>query len=89
MPCHVSEEVVVGNRFDPGHRRRHQEGGGTHLRLFSYGALRELLGIHGFAVDAYVTSGFYPFPPGIADALCRVDPRHGAFLIARVRRGAG
>jgi SAM-dependent methyltransferase len=84
-PCHVSDEVVVGNRFDPSRGREHAEKGFTHLRVFSYSALRELLELHGFAVDALVTSGYYPFPPRIADRLCRLDRRHGAFLIARAR----
>jgi SAM-dependent methyltransferase len=84
MPCHVSDELVVGNRFDPARGRRHSRGA-THLRIFSYGALRELLELHGFAIDVLVTAGYYPFPLRIADALCRIDPRHGAFLIARGR----
>jgi SAM-dependent methyltransferase len=88
MPCHVSDEVVVGNRFDPGHGRDHAEKGFTHLRVFAYRALSEVLELHRFAVDEFVTSGYYPFPPRLADVLCRVDPVHGAFLIARARRVA-
>ena len=85
MPCHVSDEVVLGNRFDP--QREHAAAKGfTHLRVFSYSALRELLEFHGFTVERLVTSGYYPFPPRIADVLCRLDPRHGAYLIARARR---
>lgn len=84
MPCHVSDEVVLGNRFDPG-RGRVQSAGLTHLRVFSYRALLELLEFHGFTVDVLTTSGYYPFPPPLADLLCRIDPRHGAYLIARAR----
>jgi SAM-dependent methyltransferase len=87
-PCHVSDEVVVGNRFDPGRGREHPERGATHLRVFSYRALLELLELHGFTIDALVTSGYYPFGPRIADVFCRIDRRHGAFLIARARRRA-
>jgi SAM-dependent methyltransferase len=81
-PCHVSDEVVIGNRLDPQRGEKHPEKGFTHLRIFSFGALRELLELHGFRVDELATSGYYPFPPRIADVLCRIDRRHGAFLIA-------
>jgi SAM-dependent methyltransferase len=86
-PCHVSDEVVLGNRFNPYRGREHSKGA-THLRVFSYSALAELLELHGLAVDVLVTSGYYPFPPRIADRLCRVDRRHGAFLIARASKRA-
>lgn len=89
MPCHVSDEVVLGNRFDPKRGEDHPEKGFTHLRLFSYQALQELLELHGFAVEQLVTSGYYPLPPRVADVFCKIDRRHGAFLIARsVRRDA-
>lgn len=84
-PCHVSDAVVVGNRLDPLRGQAHPERGSAHLRLFSFRALAELARWHGFRVDTLVTAGYYPFPPAVADVLCRVDPRHGAFLIARLR----
>jgi methionine biosynthesis protein MetW len=87
-PCHVSDEVVVGNRFDPKRGREHPEKGFTHLRVFAYDGLKELLELHGLAVDELVTSGYYPLPPRAANVLCRLDRRHGAFLIARVRRSS-
>ena len=83
----VSDEVVLGNRFDPRRGEVHPEKGFTHLRLFSYLALRELLQLHGLIVEELVTSGYYPFAPRLADVLCRIDRRHGAFLIARVTPG--
>jgi SAM-dependent methyltransferase len=82
MPCHVSDEFVIGNRFDPRRGEEHPEKGFTHLRLFSYAALRELFELHGLAVNKLVTSGYYPLPPRLADLFCKLDRRHGAFLIA-------
>ncbi len=82
MSCHVSDEVVLGNRFDPRRGEEHPEKGFTHLRVFSFTALRELLELHGLSVEKLVTSGYYPLPPRLADAFCRLDPKHGAFLIA-------
>lgn len=82
-PCHVSEEMVVGNHFDPRRGDTHPEKGFTHLRIFAFQGLAEFLEMHGLTVRELVTSGFYPLPPIIARLLCRLDPRHGAFLIAR------
>jgi SAM-dependent methyltransferase len=85
-PCHVSDAVMVGNRFDPRRGESHPEKGSAHLRIFSFSGLAELAEWHGFRVETLVTAGYYPFPPAVADFLCRLDPRHGAFLIARLRR---
>jgi SAM-dependent methyltransferase len=88
MPCHVSDDVVLGNRFDPKRGQEHPEKGFTHLRVFAYDGLKELLQLHGLAIDELVTSGYYPLPPRVADVFCRLDRRHGAFLIARARRSS-
>jgi len=83
----VSDEVVVGNRFDPRHGDAHPEKGFTHLRIFAFQGLADLLHAHGLLVQKLVTSGFYPLPPALSRFFCRLDPRHGAFLIARVVPG--
>src|SRR5262249_171673 len=75
-PCHVSDEYVVGNRLDPRRGERHPERGATHLRIFAFEGLRELLELHGLRVDVLATAGYYPLPPRIADVCCRIDPRH-------------
>ncbi len=85
-PCHVSDAVVVGNRFDP-RRGETQSPGESHLRVFSITAFAELTRFHGFEIERLVTAGFYPFPPAVGDILCRLDRRHGAFLVARLRKG--
>ena len=85
-PCHVSDQYVVGNRFDPTRGRQHPERGATHLRIFAYEGLRELLEVHGLDIELLVTAGYYPLPPRVADLFCRLDKRHGAFLIARSAR---
>jgi len=84
MPMHVSEEVIVGNPFDPLRHQRHPEGEDSHLRIFSFRGLFELCEYHGFRVLDLRTAGYYPFPPVLASVLTRLDRRHGAFLIAKL-----
>ncbi len=85
-PMHVSNEVVVGNWLDPfrGHRFEARED--SHLRIFSFQALKDLARHHGFRVEALRSTGYYPFPTFLARLLSRLDPRHGVYLIARLSR---
>jgi SAM-dependent methyltransferase len=82
-PCHVSDEVIVGN---PGNFVEGMESyapGQTHLRIFTGRALAGLAAHHGLRVDAQLGAGYYPLPPRAAGALARLDPTHAAFLVQR------
>ena len=85
MPAHVSDEVIVGNPLDPLRGRPH-EPGRAHLRLFTARALVELAELHGLERVAVRTSGYYPLPPRLGRIAARIDRRHGAFLVALLRR---
>jgi SAM-dependent methyltransferase len=84
-PAHVSNRVLVGNRVSPLEGQRHEHAAMSHLRIFSYRALRAFLGHYGLRSEAYRTVGFYPFPVPIARGLCRLFPWYGAFLTCKVR----
>jgi SAM-dependent methyltransferase len=82
-PCHVSDEVIVGN---PGNFVEGMESyapGQTHLRVFTGRALAGLAAHHGLRVEAQLGAGYYPLPPRAAAPLARLDPRHAAFLVQR------
>jgi len=83
MPCHVSDELIVGN---PGNFVEGMESyspGQTHLRVFTGRALAGLAAHHGLRVDAKLAAGYYPLPASLAQVLARVDPLHAAFLVQR------
>jgi SAM-dependent methyltransferase len=84
-PCHVSNRVIVGNTLNPLEGETHENAAMAHLRIFSYRALRDFLGVYGLKPDWYRTVGFYPFPLPIARVLTTVFPVYGAFLTCRVR----
>lgn len=84
-PAHVSNLVLLGNRFNPIDRERHESRAMAHLRLFSYSALRGFLRFHGLGCEIYRTVGFYPFPVPLARRLCRLLPVYGAYLTCRAR----
>jgi SAM-dependent methyltransferase len=82
-PCHVSDEVIVGN---PGNFVEGMESytpGQTHLRIFTGRALAGLAAHHGLRVEAQLGAGYYPLPPVAASAFARLDPTHAAFLVQR------
>lgn len=53
-----------------------------HLRVFAYRGLKELLIEHGFSIERYVGSGYYP----LLSFLSKIDPRHSAFLTIKARK---
>jgi SAM-dependent methyltransferase len=81
-PCHVSDEVIVGN---PANLMEGATGtpGQMHLRIFTSRALAQLAEHHGFTVEVEWTAGYYPLPPVLARIATRLDGRHGAFLVQR------
>lgn len=85
-PMHVSNEVIVGNWLDPFRGHRFDASEDTHLRIFSFQALKDLSLYHQFRLEAIRSTGYYPFPPFLARIFTRLDPRHGVYLIARLGR---
>jgi SAM-dependent methyltransferase len=86
MPVHVSDEVIVGNPINPENGEPHEDLGRTHLRLFTARALTELCEHHGLRTRAMRTVGYYPLPPRAARLATRIDPYHGAFLVALLEK---
>ncbi len=85
MPMHVSNEALVGNLLDPRRGEHHPFQGDAHLRVYSYRGLSELCHYHDLEVEDLRTTGYYPFPPGLAHLVCKIDKMHGVYLIAKLR----
>jgi SAM-dependent methyltransferase len=85
-PCHVSDEVILGNpgTFNEGIASFTK--GQTHLRVFTGRALAALAEHHGLAVELRGAAGYYPLPARAARTMARLDPTHGAFLVQRYGR---
>ncbi len=67
-------------------KKRIESLGPGHLRIFTFGSLKELLEYHGFQIAKTVGSGFYPFPPPIARFLCSIDKKHAAYIVVKARK---
>jgi len=88
QPLHadVSSEVHVGTPFSFLHNRRFETRSQSHLRIFTYKALKELFQYHGFSVERITSVGFYPLPASLGKLACRILPRHGTHLVMKVRK---
>jgi methionine biosynthesis protein MetW len=82
-PCHVSDEALMGAAVDTWDGA--QVDAHAHLRIFTGRALDALALHHGLRTDLATAIGYYPLPPRLARPLARLDRRHGAFLLHRLR----
>jgi len=57
-----------------------------HVRVLTFGGLRDLLALVGFKNVKLHTRGYLPFFGKFSDILCSLDTRHGHFLIASARK---
>jgi SAM-dependent methyltransferase len=77
-------------RVDEAIRRKWQPSGvsGTvgHVRVLAYQGLKELMLRVGFEGVDVRTRGYLPLWGKPSDLLCRIDPRHGHFLVATGRK---
>ena len=83
-PATVSDEIFAGAW---GAKERHikMEGPG-HCRIFTLGALVELLEYHGFKVENKAGSVYYPWPNPLTRLMCAIDKSHAAYIIAKARK---
>jgi SAM-dependent methyltransferase len=58
----------------------------SHRRLFTLGALKDLMQYHGFTVEARAGSGFFPFPAVLARLLCLIDRWHAIIITVKIRK---
>ncbi len=86
FPAHISNEVILGNSFDPKRGMKHGGKGAVHLRTFTHEGLKELFEYHGFKVEKIVGVGYYPIPNTIARFLSRIDRKHAVYLTMKLRK---
>ncbi len=85
LPCHVSDECVVGNPLALS-ETRYGEHIHRHLRICTSRGLAGLAEAHGLVVERAVGSGYYPSGVHLSRFLARLDGRHAAYLVQRYRR---
>lgn len=83
--ANISRKGAIGNPFSLWSTAHGEEQAGQswqHLRVFSYGALRDLFQRYGFITEKIMAAGYYPLPAGVA----RLDPRHSHLIAMKFRK---
>jgi len=87
--ANVSDEVLAGTWHLVGPAKKasaRPESGPAHRRLFTKGALEELLEYYGFKIEKSIGSGFYPLPTPLAKVMSFIDSRHAAIITVKARK---
>jgi len=74
------DRLKIGNPFSPHDRAKRGEYP-SHVRIFSFQGLIDLLRFHGFKIEKVSASGYLPF-----NFLANFDQRHARFVIVKVRK---
>ena len=82
---YVSKVYYIGNPFFF-HRKTIGEPTVIHYKLFAFQALVDILEVYHFKVESVKGAGYPPFLGSIAWLLCRLDPKHSRYIIAKARK---
>jgi SAM-dependent methyltransferase len=74
------DRIKIGNPFSPHDMEKRGEYP-SHVRIFSFQGLIDLLKFQGFKIEKVSASGYLPF-----NFLAKFDPRHARFITVKVRK---
>ena len=83
FPSDVSKYVGVGKLFA---LWKDDAGSFSHLRIFSYSALKGIFKKYEFKIEKHKGIGYYPFPVTISRFLSKIDPWHSVYQTIKVRK---
>ena len=58
----------------------------SHLRIFTFKALEQMLSLYGFKIEKSKGVGYYPFVGKIAKFLARINKTHSVYMIIKARK---
>lgn len=82
----VSDHALVGTWSPRG--KSVDRTGPAHRRIFTTGALRELLEHYGFRIETTAGVGFFPLPNQLARIMCRIDKNHASNIVIKATKPA-
>jgi methionine biosynthesis protein MetW len=82
----VSDEFHFGGIYSKAQQR--DSPGPGHRRIFTLGALKELLEYYGFKVERVMGIGFFPLPNPLARIMSHIDRRHATDIVMKARKAS-
>lgn len=74
------DQIKIGNPFSP-HDKKKREEYPSHVRIFSYQGLIDIIKLHGFKIEKVSAAGYFPF-----NFLVNLDQRHARFIVIKGRK---
>lgn len=84
--CMVSDETLAGSWVPLRRLAVTGDDGPGHRRMFTLGALTQLLEYHGFSIEKAVGCGFFPVPNPVSKLLSFIDKWHAANVMVKARK---
>jgi len=86
MSIALSSHFRVGNSLQDNNLKPLTSQENPHIRVFAYQGLKDIFRVYAFKVERVAGSGYPPFWGWLGTFLAKVDPRHAAFNLIKVRK---
>jgi SAM-dependent methyltransferase len=86
MSVALSSKFRIGNRLQAKNLLPIEKDESPHIRVFAYEGLKDIFKVYSFHAEKICGAGYPPFAGRIGDFLAKIDPRHAAFNIIKVRK---
>lgn len=86
MSIALSSKFRLGNRLQAKNCMPLSDGESPHIRVFAYQGLHDIFKVYSFKIEKMCGAGYPPFVGWIGHFFARIDPRHAAFNLVKVRK---
>lgn len=86
MSIALSSKYRLGNRLQVKNCTPLNDEESPHIRVFAYQGLRDIFHIYAFKIEKILGAGYPPFLGPLGSFFAKIDPRHAAFNLIKVRK---
>lgn len=86
MSIALSSKYRLGNRFQAKNMQPFDSDESPHIRVFAYEGFKDIFRVYSFKIEDVYGAGYPPFLGMISNFFAKIDPRHAAFNIIKVRK---
>lgn len=86
MSVALSSKFRLGNSLQPKNLLPFEYDESPHIHVFAYEGLKDIFSVYSFKIEKVYGAGYPPFLGIISNLFVKIDPRHAAFNLIKVRR---